>query len=58
MKGDFISPIDRQDKVYKDLTPVQVTSTEVEQITKKHKKLNKYKLSLNTSNVFFTNKGF
>jgi len=58
MKTDFISPIDRQDKVYKDLTPVQVTSTEVDQITKKHKKLNKYKLSLNTSNVFFVNKGF
>ena len=58
MRNDFVSPIDRQDKIYKDLTPVQILSTEVDHITKKHKKLNKYKITLNTSNVFFVNKGF
>jgi hypothetical protein len=56
--GDYISPMDRQDKYYKDLTPVQVISTEVETITKKHRKLNKYKITLRTSNNFFINKGF
>jgi len=58
MSDDFISPIDRQDKVYKDLLPVQVSSTEVDTITKKHKKLNKYKITLKTANNFFVNKGF
>jgi hypothetical protein len=58
MSDDFISPIDRQDKIYKALTPVQVSSTEVDTITKKHKKLNKYKITLKTANNFFVNKGF
>jgi len=58
MKEDYISPLDRQDKVYKDLTPVQVLSTEVETITKKHRKLNKYRITLKTADTFFTNKGF
>jgi hypothetical protein len=58
MKNDYISPMDRQDKVYKDLTPVQILSTEVDTLTKKHKKLNKYKITLKTSNTFFVNKGF
>jgi hypothetical protein len=56
--GDYISPMDRQDKYYKDLTPVQVLSTEVEKITKKHRKLNKYKITLGVSSTFFVNKGF
>ena len=58
MKGDYISEIDVNDKIYKDLTPVQVASTEVDTITKKHKKLNKYRITLKTANNFFVNKGF
>jgi len=58
MKPDYISPMDRQDKVYKDLNPVQVLSTEVETITKKHQKLNKYKITMKVANNFFVNKGF
>jgi hypothetical protein len=58
MKPDYISPIDRQDKVYKDLQPVQILSTEVETITKKHQKLNKYKITMKVANNFFVNKGF
>jgi hypothetical protein len=41
MKNDYISPLDRQDKYYKDMSPVQVLSTEVETITKKHRKFRK-----------------
>ena len=58
MNEDYISPMDRQDKFYKDLLPVQVLSTEVETITKKHRKLNKYMITLRTGNNFFVNKGF
>ena len=58
MQGDYISEIDVNDKIYKDLTPVQVASTEVDTITKKHKKLNKYRITLKTANNFFVNKGF
>jgi hypothetical protein len=58
MDSDFISPIDRSDKVYKHLSPVQVLSTEVDTITKKHKKLNKYKITLQSTDNFFVNKGF
>jgi hypothetical protein len=58
MNPDYISPIDRQDKVYKDLQPVQILSTEVETITKKHQKLNKYKITMKVANNFFVNKGF
>ena len=57
-KGDYISTIDRQDKIYKDLQPVQILSTEVDTITKKHKKLNKYKITMKTADTFFVNKGF
>ena len=58
MSKDFISPIDVQDKYYKDLTPVQVLSTEVETVTEKHKKLNKYRITLKSANTFFVNRGF
>lgn len=58
MNPDYISPIDRQDKVYKDLQPVQILSTEVQTITKKHQKLNKYKITMKVANNFFVNKGF
>jgi hypothetical protein len=58
MGKDFVSPIDRQDKIYKDLTPVMILSTEVDHITKKHKKLNKYKITFKTANSYFVNKGF
>ena len=58
MKKDYISLIDRQDKLYKDLSPVQILSTEVDHITQKHKKLNKYRITLKTANNFFSNRGF
>jgi hypothetical protein len=58
VKEDFISPMDRQDKYYKDLRPVQILSTEVETITKKHKKLNKYRITMKYADSFFTNRGF
>jgi hypothetical protein len=58
MKLDYISPIDAQDEVYKDLNPVQILSTEVQTITKKHQKLNKYKITMKVANNFFVNKGF
>ena len=58
MKPDYISPIDVSNKIYKDLSPVQILSTEVETITKKHRKLNKYRITLKTADTFFTNKGF
>ena len=58
MKGDYVSPIDKQDKIYKDLTPVQILSTEVETINQKHRKLNKYRITLKTADTFFVNRGF
>jgi len=58
IKDDYISPLDRQDKVYKDMRPVQVLSTEVETITKKHKKLNKYRITMKYADGYFVNKGF
>jgi len=58
IKEDFISPLDRQDKVYKDLRPIQVLSTEVETINTKHKKLNKYRITCKYADGFFVNKGF
>ena len=58
VKDTFVSPLDSQEKLYLDLRPVEVISTEVETITKKHKKLNKYRITLKRSNTFFTNKGF
>lgn len=58
MKPDYISPIDVSNKIYKDLSPVQILSTEVETITKKHRKLNKYRITLKTADTFFANKGF
>jgi len=58
MKEDFISPMDRQDKVYKDLRPIQVLSTEVETVNVKHRKLNKYRITCKYADGFFVNKGF
>jgi hypothetical protein len=58
MKDDYISPLDRQDKVYKDLKPIQVLSTEVETINLKHKKLNKYRITCKYADGFFVNKGY
>jgi hypothetical protein len=58
MNTDFKSPIDRQNKIYKDLTPLQLLSTQVDTITKKHKKLNKYSITFKTGNSYFVNKGF
>lgn len=58
VKDDFISPMDRQDKIYKDLRPLQVLSTEVQTITKKHQKLNKYRITFKRADSFFVNKGF
>ena len=58
MDKDYISPIDRQNKIYKDLKPVEVLSTDVSRITKKHQKLNKYRITFKSSDNFFVNKGF
>jgi len=58
MNSDFISPIDRQNKIYKDLNPVQIISSDVDTINKKHKKLNKYRITVKTADSFFVNKGF
>ena len=58
MKEDFVSPLDRQDYIYKDLRPIQVLSTEVQTITKKHQKLNKYKITCKYADGYFVSKGF
>ena len=58
LKSDYISPIDRENKLYKDLRPLQLLSTQVDTITKKHKKLNKYSITFKTGNSYFVNKGF
>jgi hypothetical protein len=58
VRPNYISPMDRQDKIYWDLRPVQVLSTEVDTITKKHKKLNKYRITLKYADTFFANQGF
>jgi hypothetical protein len=58
MRPDYISPIDRPNKIYKDLRPVQIISTAVDTMTKKHSKLNKYKITLKTGDSYFVNKGF
>jgi len=58
MKPDYISPINRQDYIYKDLRPIQILSTEVQTITKKHQKLNKYRITCKYADGFFVNKGF
>ena len=58
VKPNYISPMDRQDKIYWDLRPLQVLSTEVQTITKKHQKLNKYKITFKSGDTFFANQGF
>ena len=58
MNKDYISQVGPTSIVYKDLTPTQVLSTEVQTITKKHQKLNKYKITMKVGNNFFVNKGF
>jgi hypothetical protein len=58
INGNYISPIDRPDKIYWNLHPTQVISTSVDTMTKKHSKLNKYKITLAASDTFFVNKGF
>jgi hypothetical protein len=58
VKENFTSPIDNPNKIYWDLRPVQVLSTEVESITKKHRKLNKYRITLKYADTFFANQGF
>jgi hypothetical protein len=58
MNEDYISTIDRQNKIYKDLRPVQIISTDVDVITKKHKKLNKYRITIKSADSYFVAKGF
>ena len=58
MDKDFISPIDVPNKIYKDLTPLQISSTQVDVITKKHSKMNKYQITFTTANNYFVNRGF
>ena len=58
MNQDYISPVDRQNKIYKDLRPVQVQSTDVDTLNKKHNKLRKYRITLKTGDSYFVAKGF
>ena len=58
MRPDYVSPINSANIIYKDLRPLQVLSTEVDTITKKHKKLNKYRITLKYADTFFSNQGF
>jgi hypothetical protein len=58
MKPDYLSPINTQNIYYKDMRPLQILSTEVQTITKKHQKLNKYRITLKTADTFFVNRGF
>lgn len=58
MRPDYVSPINSVNIIYKDLRPLQVLSTEVDTITKKHKKLNKYRITFKSADTFFSNRGF
>ena len=58
IKEDYVSALDNPNKIYKDLRPVLITSTSVDTITKKHQKLNKYRITMKTSDTYFVNKGF
>ncbi|CAB5214271.1 hypothetical protein UFOVP185_44 [uncultured Caudovirales phage] len=58
MNSDYISHIDRQNKIYKDLRPVSIQSTQVDTLNKKHNKLRKYRITLKTGDSYFVNKGF
>jgi hypothetical protein len=58
MRPDYISPINSPNTIYKDLRPLQILSTEVDRITKKHKKLNKYRITFKSADTFFANRGF
>ena len=58
VKPNFISPMDRQDKIYWDLRPLQILSTQVDTVTKKHQKLNKYRITFKSADTFFANQGF
>jgi hypothetical protein len=58
MDMDYISEIDRQDKVYKDLKPLQILSTQVDTITKNHQKMNKYKITVKYADTYFPVKAF
>jgi len=58
VKDDYISPLDRQDKIYKDLRPVQVISSQVETYNRKHQKLFRYRITLQYGSTYFVNKGF
>ena len=58
MSDDFVSKIDRQDKIYKALQPVQILSTQVDKFNKHHQKLNKYRITMKTGDNFFVSKGF
>ena len=58
MRDDYISHLDNQNKIYKDLRPVVILSSQVDTINKKHSKLNKYQITLKTSDSYFVAKGF
>ena len=58
LRDDYVSSLEQPNKVLKDLRPVQITSTSVDTITKKHSKLNKYSITMKTSDSYFVNKGF
>jgi hypothetical protein len=58
VKEDFVSPLDRQDKIYKDLRPVQVISSQVETYNRKHQKLFRYRITLQYGSTYFVSRGF
>ena len=58
VRPNFKSPIDSATKIYWDLKPIQVLSTQVDTITKKHQKLNKYRITFKSADTFFANRGF
>ena len=58
VQDDYVSPLDRQDKIYKDLRPVQVISSQVETYNRQHQKLFRYRITLSNGSTYFVNKGF
>ena len=58
IQEDFVSNLDVPNKIYKSLSPVLITSQSVDTITKKHSKLNKYRITMKNSDSYFVNKGF
>lgn len=57
IKGNYISPIDRQDKVYVDIVPMEIVSRDVMTINRNNQKLVKYRITLKYADMYFNNRG-